>query len=109
MTENAGMEDKDIDAFIKAKKELAISELLTVATMLPLAVLMFINGSGIGSQFEFPLIMLAFCLLVFSHGSSKWVAITRRQLIDIIERQINRDPVALQRLATKQEPRKHLA
>jgi hypothetical protein len=103
------MDSKDIDAFIKAKKEQTRAELLGIAALLPLALLMFIEASDIETRFTFPLIMFVFILLVTSQGASRSVSVSRRELVAIIERQINRDPAALQLLAEKRASRKHLA
>ncbi|GAB1258402.1 hypothetical protein NBRC116494_29040 [Aurantivibrio plasticivorans] len=89
------MSEDDLKIFLKAKKEEFASQVLTVLSLIPLCVIIVTEALAI--HFEYTMLAAVFSsiLLVASAGNKRWVTVTRRDLINLIERQINSDSEAL--------------
>jgi hypothetical protein len=95
------MDEKDIELFIKAKKQQRVESTMTIVAALLFVVFTVLHALDTEQgSWAIALPMWTF-LLLLSARQSLWVPVSREQLVNVIERQINRDPEALTTLTFK--------
>jgi hypothetical protein len=95
------VEDRDIEVFIKAKRGTLIPNVATGLAVLLFFSVVVLEYMGINHDLTATLLTWAAVLYFAAFGTSKWAYVSRQQLINVIERQINNDPKALEYLANK--------
>ncbi|MGI1679206.1 MAG: hypothetical protein K6L75_10770 [Cellvibrionaceae bacterium] len=95
------MEPKDIDLFIKAKRKTMIPSILTGISLVLFSCIIVLDFMGIEYSNTKTILTWAISLYLFAFGAGKWAFVSRKELINIIERQINNDAEALSYLANK--------
>lgn len=97
------VEEKDVDTFIKAKKDQLAIDILQGLSLASLTVLIALEALQVTSNYTICLATLTAVFMLGAMGQSKWVAISRSQLIETLERIINTDSEALKMLAEKRK------
>ena len=95
------MNEKDINIFLKAKRGQFASNIFFAISMLALSSLIFLEAARIEHRYTTLLITLSMMLIFASTGTSRWVTVSRTDLLSIIQRQINNDVEALKLLAER--------
>ncbi len=95
------MEEKDINIYLNAKRQRKYSTLLCALSGTMLLALISLEAMQIQHDSTIVLATFSFVLLIASQGPSSLVTQSRADLLDVIERQISKDPSALQILATR--------
>lgn len=95
------MEEKDINIYLNAKRQRKYSTLLCALSGLILLTLISLEVMQIQHDSTIMLATFSFILLISSQGPSFFVTQSKDDLLAVIERQISRDPSALQILAEK--------
>ena len=98
------MEEKDINTYLNAKRQRKYSTLLSTLSGLMLLSLIFLETMQIQHDSTIVLAIFSFIFLIASQGPSSLVTQSRADLLAVIERQISRDPNALQILANRKSP-----
>lgn len=95
------MNTKDIDIFIKAKRNAILPNVLLCLAFLLICAFVLLELASVEHDFTLliPLMALAFWCMAF--GTQKWALVPRNELINIIERQINKDSEAIKYLSSK--------
>jgi hypothetical protein len=97
--------EKDVDIFVKAKRDQFAIDALMALSFAALSALIVLEAIGRPHDYTILLATLSAVFMGASMGKSRWVAVSRDQLIDSLERTINSDPEALKILAKKRKKR----
>ena len=93
------IEEKDIKLLLSAKKDnLAINILMTLSVV-SLIVLIFLEVTQINDDYTIILATVSAVLMGSSAGVNKWVSVSRADLIETIERIVQKDANGLKLLA----------
>lgn len=95
------MEARDMELFIKAKKNTLIPNILTGLAAMLICSIFILEFMSINHDLTVTILTWAMVLYFTAFGVSKWAYVPREELINIIERQINNDSDALEYLANK--------
>ena len=95
------IEDKDIDIFLKAKKEEVATNVLQACSVICLTVLITLEALSVSHEYTIVLATLSVIFIFSSLGHSRWVSVSRVELIKTLEKVFNNDAKALQILARK--------
>lgn len=93
------MTEEDIKIFLKAKKEQLAADILLVIAVLFLIILFVLEVLHPQHEYTIVLSTLTFVALLSSYGSSRWVSISKKDLLGLIQRQIDADSEALTTLS----------
>ncbi|WNO10503.1 hypothetical protein [Teredinibacter sp. KSP-S5-2] len=94
-------EEKDIEVFLKAKKNQLAIDIFQVLSSLTLVLLVFLEAMNITDDYTTVLATISVVFAMSAYGKGKWISISRADLIKTIEQAINRVPEALRMLASK--------
>lgn len=97
------LEEKDVETFIKAKRDQLAIDLLLVLAVASLAALVVLEALAISHDYTLVLATASTVLVGAATGQSRWVSVSRSQLVQTLERIINRDSEALEILARKKQ------
>ncbi len=97
------MIEKDIDKFLKAKKEQLAIDILMFCSLATISSLILLEAMSIEHDHTILLAIFSMIFLMSAMGSSRWVTISRSDLLDIIRRQIDSDAEALVTIAEKRK------
>lgn len=95
------IEEKDIDLFLKAKKEEKTSKFLQFLSVVSLLALVMLEVFEINHDYTTVLATLSIAFMMTALGHSRWITVSRAHLIATLEGIINRDANALKILADK--------
>lgn len=93
------MNEKDIKTYLKAKKEEFASKVLVALSMLCVVSIIVLDALVIEHDYTIVLACFSSVFLLGSVGSSRWVTVSRSELLSILKKQIDSDPEALQLMA----------
>ena len=97
------VDEKDVEVFIKAKRDQFATDVLMGLSFFALSSLIVLEAIGRPHDYTILLATLSAVFMAASTGKSRWVAVSRDELIDSLERTINSDPEALEMLAEKRK------
>lgn len=96
------MDEKDIEVFLQAKRENIYTRVYAVLAIALLVLLIFMETIRFYDEYTIVVASIAVMVAACIGSPSRMVKVTRVQLLEIIEKQINRDEKALQLLVRKQ-------
>jgi hypothetical protein len=97
------IEEKDVDTLIKANRDRMAIDILMILSSVALAVLILLEALDISHDYTIVLATVSMAFMGSAMGQNKWVSVSRFQLIQTLERIINRDANALRILAEKKQ------
>ncbi len=89
------MNKSDIETFMKAKKEDRLYRLFQALSVISILVLLILNAYDPEHSLTTALLTASVLFSSFAFGANRWVSVSRRDLLDIIQRQINHDSEAI--------------
>lgn len=90
----------DIKLYLKAKQQQKIGKIITVVAILFIALYVVLLFLGISTEFVEPIVIGVFIGAVWiNNGTLGWWNVSKNQLIEVIEHQINSDPEAMKYLS----------
>ena len=92
---------EDIETLIKAKKDQFAINVLQGLSALLLATLVYLEAFRVNHDYTIILATLSVVCMLGALGQSRWVSVSRGQLVQTLERIINTDAEALSIMATK--------
>ncbi|MDP5213461.1 hypothetical protein ORJ66_10450 [Pseudoalteromonas tunicata] len=94
----------DIELFLKAKRQLKIRRNILILCIVSLITWIALRFIGISHTYlDFVVLAVFLGGLVNADGGAFFAFIPKSKLLDIIERQINKDPEAIKYIAKKQK------
>ena len=93
------MNEKEVVLFLKAKKEDLASRILIAMSMFTVVSIIVLEALGIQHDYTIALASLSSVFLLCSMGSSRWVTVSKSELLELIQKQIDSDPSAIQLVA----------
>ncbi len=99
------IEERDVDTLIKAKRDRVAIDILMILSSVALTVLILLEALDISHDYTVILATVSMVFMGSAMGQNKWVSVSRYQLIQTLERIINRDSNALRMLAEKKQGR----
>ncbi len=97
------IDEKDIDLYLKAKKDRLAIEILSGLSIVFLAVLVFFEAADIYQEYTVLLAVTSVVLSASAFGKSRWVSVSRTDLLKAMERMVNSDAEALRIIANKKK------
>lgn len=97
------IQEKDVDTFIKAKKDQLAINILQGLSLLSLTVLIVLEALQLTRDYTILLATISSASMGGAMGQSRWLAVSRGKLIETLERIINNNPEGLKILAEKRK------
>lgn len=95
------IQEKDVDTFIKAKKDQLAINILQGLSLLSLTVLIILEALQLTRDYTILLATISSVAMGGAMGQSRWLAVSRCKLIETLEGIINNSPEGLKILAEK--------
>lgn len=99
------VEERDVEVFLKAKRDQRVIDLLLGLSFFALSTLIGLEAFGVQHNYTILLATLSVVFMGASVGKSRWVSVSRNELVNSLERVINSDSEALKMLASKRKNR----
>ncbi|WP_341939116.1 hypothetical protein [Marinimicrobium sp. C2-29] len=97
------IEEKDVDNLIKAKRDRFAVDALMALSSIALAVLILLEAFNVEHEYTIVIATASMMSMIGAMGQNKWVSVSRSQLIQTLDRIVNRDSSALKILAKKRK------
>lgn len=89
------MDKSDIKTYMKARKEDRLYRLFHALSVTSIVVLLMLNAYETEHNLTTALLTTSVIFSSFAFGANRWISVSRQDLLDIIQRQINNDSEAL--------------
>ncbi|MGQ9425619.1 hypothetical protein ACXYTJ_08120 [Gilvimarinus sp. F26214L] len=99
------VDERDIEIFLKAKRDQRTIDVLMGLSFVALATLVGLEALGVPHDYTVALATLSVVFMGASVSKSRWVSVPRNELVSSLERIINSDPEALTMVAEKRRLR----
>lgn len=97
------IEEKDIELYLKAKKDRLAIDILLVLSSLCLGVLIYLEATNSKHDLTILLATISVVLSLSAFGKSRWVSVSRNDLVNCLGRVISNDSGALKIIASKSQ------
>jgi len=99
ITNGVCMDRIDVDTFIKAKKEDLVYRIFHVCVILLIGLLLYLNRYYPGHAYTTIILGASLLFSGLAQGMNRWVSVSRQDLLEIIQRMINRDSDAIEKIS----------
>lgn len=102
------IQEKDVDIFIKAKKDQLVIDVFQGLSLLSLITLIALEALQLIHDYTIVLATMATVFMGAAMGQSRWIAVSRSKLLQTLEGIINNDSEGLKILAEKRRPNRSI-